>query len=74
MIDILNESVDGANKTKIVYGTNLNFKIAKDYIDFLIDSKLLSEVSWKNSKVYMTTEKGLELLSKFRELTEAVNL
>jgi len=74
IIDILKVSLEGANKTKIVYGANLNFKLAQEYIDFMIEAKLLEQEDHKNSKVYNATEKGIELLTKFKELTEAVNL
>lgn len=74
IIDILKVSLDGANKTKIVYGANLNFKLAQEYIDFMIEANLLKQEDYKNSKVYNATEKGVELLTKFKELTEAVNL
>jgi len=72
--DILKASVDGANKTRIVYSTNLNFKIANEYIKFLIESNLLKEESQSNSKLYRTTEEGLELLKKFDELEQVIKL
>jgi len=74
MVDILSVSAEGANKTKIVYGANLNFKLANEYIGFLIDSDLLSQEKNKNGKIFTTTDKGMDLLNKFRELNDAVQL
>ena len=45
---------DGLNKTEIVYGANLNYKRASCIINWLIEHKLVTEVSGK----YEITEKG----------------
>jgi predicted transcriptional regulator len=45
IVDILTTSIEGVNKTKIVYDANLNFKVAKEYLDFLIEAGLLEEIS-----------------------------
>jgi len=65
MRDILKASIGGANKTKIVYGAKLNFRIAKQYIDFLIEAEMLQQKSHGKNSTYHTTEKGKEILSKF---------
>jgi|Deesub1362A_J573_1020465.scaffolds.fasta_scaffold01556_8 predicted transcriptional regulator len=74
IIDILNVSVDGVNKTKIVYEANLNFKQAKEYIDFLIEAELMEEKTHRNAKIYQTTERGKELLKNFKKIIEEANL
>ncbi len=43
MIDILEVSLNGANKTRIVYSAYLNFKQAKQYIEHLKEAKLIRE-------------------------------
>lgn len=74
IIDILNASMDGANKTKVVYDARLNFKQAEEYINFLIESELLTQKKEGNKKIYQTTEKGKEMVNKFKELTDNADL
>ncbi|MFO7967783.1 MAG: DUF4364 family protein [Archaeoglobaceae archaeon] len=74
IIDILNASMERANKTKIVYDARLNFKQAEEYINFLIEADLLTKEIEGNRKTYKTTEKGKEMVSKFKELTDNADL
>ena len=61
---ILNICKDGANKTKIVYQANLNFRTVLPYIDLLIKNGLLEVKQGKNLS-YETTDKGISLLDNF---------
>lgn len=65
---ILDTCKEPANKTKVVYQINLNFRITNQYLSILIDSGHL-EASKASSVTYKTTPKGIELL----ELMKAVN-
>ncbi len=64
IIDILDVARAGANKTKIVYKTNLNFKLADKYLDLLQKRGLIENKLDK----YITTEKGKILLERAREI------
>ena len=73
IVDIINLTMDGGtNKTRIVYGANLNFKIANKYIDFLLDNGLIREEVKEGKKYYLATEKGVQFLKLFRELSGEV--
>lgn len=73
IVDIIHLTMDGgANKTRIVYGANLNFKIANKYIDFLLDNGLIREEVKEGKKYYFATEKGVQFLKLFRELSGEV--
>jgi predicted transcriptional regulator len=61
---ILNVCKGGANKTKIVYQANLNFRTVLPYIDLLIKNGLLEVKQGKNLS-YETTDKGISLLDGF---------
>lgn len=52
--EILNIAQNGANKTQIVYGANLNFDIANRYLEMLQNKGLIKQ----NGDLYLTTEKG----------------
>jgi len=68
---ILALCLGGANKTKIVYQVNLNFKTANAHLDLLLKKGLL-EATQGNSPIYKTTlkgEKALEILQKAEEIT-----
>ncbi|SDW93345.1 winged helix-turn-helix domain-containing protein [Methanohalophilus portucalensis] len=52
--EILDAAMSGANKTQIVYNANLNFSIAKKYLEMLEKKELIR----KEGDRYVTTEKG----------------
>jgi predicted transcriptional regulator len=52
-----------ANKTKIVYQANLNFKTAGVYLDWLLNHEMVK----KENSTYQITTKGNELLSNMIE-------
>ena len=66
--DILRLAQDGAIKTRIVYGANLNFKIVEGYLSRLMSLGLLENKDGR--RMYRTTEKGLAFISSYEELTK----
>ena len=68
---ILALCLGGANKTKIVYQVNLNFKTASNHLDLLLKKGLL-EATQSKRPIYKTTPKGeraLEILQKAEEIS-----
>ena len=57
----------GANKTQIVYLSNLNFHTVVPYLDLLIRNGLAERVEGENA-MYRTTAKGAEVLQHFQEI------
>ncbi len=55
---ILDICTGGANKTKIVYKANLNFKSVSLYLDMLIKNSLIYVNETNPGIIYKTTEKG----------------
>jgi predicted transcriptional regulator len=68
ILDILDICNSGANKTRIVYQANLNFKMANIYIDILTNEGLLNSEDASNGKVFLTTTRGKELLKDVRQI------
>ena len=64
--EILRVATKGANKTQIVYGTNLNFEVAKKYLEMLQERGLIKQ----DGDLYLTTIKGKE----FQELAKELKL
>ena len=62
--DILRVAEHGVTKTKIVYLTNLNFKIVRGYLSDLMERGLLEF----SDDVYTTTEMGFEFLKRYEDL------
>ncbi len=62
---ILGSCVGGACKTRIVYQTNTNFKLAGLYLDKLIGIGLLQRVNGDQT-IYETTERGREILKDLK--------
>ncbi len=65
IIDVLEVAKIGVNKTDLVYRTNLNFKLANNYLEILQNQGLVEERSDK----YITTDKGKAFLQKANEVT-----
>lgn len=69
-VAILKITVDGANMTKIVYGANINFKMAQKYLEYLLDNDFVTVSSQNGKKTYSTTDKGKDFVKKYGELEE----
>jgi len=65
--DILYAARNGARKTRIVYGANINFKLLNNYLKRLERSGLIA-VDSENNAIIKTTEKGLEYLRQYNSL------
>ena len=66
--DILKIAIQGAKKTQLVYGSNINFKILKLRLAQLIETGLLMQ----NGKYYQTTPKGEVFLYHFKEMRSLI--
>jgi predicted transcriptional regulator len=58
---------DGANKTKVVYASNLNFKNAREYLSLLTRKGLLEVIPGEHI-LYKTTSTGERALERLREI------
>ena len=65
VVDVLEVTKNGVNKTAIVYKTNLNFRLADKYLLLLEKQGLLE----KKSDKYFTSDKGKIFLGKAKDLT-----
>ena len=70
--EILDICKDGANKTRIVYQANLNFRTVDPYIDLLIKNNLL-EVKQEKNVLYETTDKGKKMLDDFKQINSQLS-
>jgi predicted transcriptional regulator len=70
--EILEVCLEGANKTRIVYKVNLNFRTVNSYLDLLIKNALI-EVIAGPKKVYKATEKGRELLNNYERVKDEIS-
>jgi|GEM_PF-505301 len=62
--DILTICVRGANKTKIVYDGNLNFRTTNHYLNELIKSQFINIERGE----YCTTQRGISLLESMNQV------
>lgn len=69
MMNILEESKSGINKTRLVYRTNLNFLVIRKYMDFLIGRGLL-RVEQTQGNLFVTTDKGTEVLTEYNKMRD----
>ena len=62
---ILDVCLNGANKTRIVYQANLNFRTINPYLDLLIEKNLI-KVSQGHMLRYETTPQGIDMLEDIK--------
>ena len=75
LIDILEICAgDGANKTKIVYQSNINFKVADMYLDMLIKEDFIEAIGPESRERYRTTEKGKEIREYIEQVYDSMGL
>ena len=71
--EILDLSKDGAKKTEILYQSNMSFSQLQHYLSFLLEKNIVEENNiisgnGRSVKIYVTTEKGINLLEKINNL------
>jgi len=72
MMDILDEAFRGVNKTKIVYGANLNFNMAERYLPLLLTRGLMVKLDGERGDLYRITERGREVLKNYKQIRDFV--
>jgi predicted transcriptional regulator len=70
--NILENSREGARKTKIMHSVNLSFVQLNDYLTFLLDNGLIRLSSVGKKEVYIATIKGILFAQMYRELTSMI--
>lgn len=67
MKDIVGICKDGSKKTEILYQGNLSYALLEKYLFFLREKNILEKVESKNNgkstRLYKSTEKGLNFLN-----------
>ncbi|HPT19645.1 MAG TPA: winged helix-turn-helix domain-containing protein [Methanothrix sp.] len=69
---ILDICQNGANKTRIVYQANLNFRTVDPYIDLLVKNDLI-EVKEGKTVLYETTDRGMTMLDNFKQINSQLS-
>jgi predicted transcriptional regulator len=67
--EILKIAEEGSLKTQIMYKANLSFAQMNEYLSFLLRMGLLEIQKEARKKIYITTAKGEEYLSKHGEIS-----
>ena len=62
----------GIGITNIMYGANINFKQLKQYMEFLVEKKLLRVSETDSKKRYKTTSRGIELLKDYEKIQKSL--
>ena len=60
------DNPNGANKTKLVYMSNLNFNRLTSFLNFLLEKEFLEKV--KDESKYTLTVKGREFLRQLEKM------
>src|SRR5437016_4499440 len=69
---ILQAAINGATKTRIMYGACLSYAQVKEYLSFMIEKELIRYE--EGSQVYKLTQKGLQLLHVYEDIGDMITL
>jgi len=69
--DILSVVKGGARKTRIMYQANLSYRLLSRYLDFTLESGLVS-ISSESEYYYALTKKGMEFLEQYRKYSQRI--
>jgi len=58
---------EGVGKTHIMYKSNLSNKLVQEYLNFVVEKKLI-DVTMRSKRRFKISERGREYLKKFRGL------
>lgn len=62
----------GATKSRIMYGAYISYAQVKEYLDLLMKKGLLRYQA--GTGLYMLTEKGLQYLKKYDEISDMISV
>jgi len=68
--EILEIAKEGTLKTQIMYRANLSFTQLNGYLSFMLKINLLEKILRNDKEIYKATDKGIEFLQRYREITE----
>ena len=68
---ILDVANGGATKTKIMYNAYLSYNQLKVYLSILIENHVIEYQN--DTKIFRTTEKGLNLLKIYNEMSQLLH-
>ena len=69
---ILQAAINGATKTRIMYGAYLSYAQVKEYLSFLIEKDLIRYE--EGSAVYKLTQKGVQLLRVYVDISDMITV
>ncbi len=71
MAEIVDACRQPIAKTRVLYRTNVTWRMGSDYLSFL-QSRGLLEIHHSRTK-YAATQKGFQFVEKWREITELLS-
>jgi predicted transcriptional regulator len=69
---ILQAAMNGATKTRIMYGAYLSYAQVKEYLSFLIGKDLIRYE--EGSGVYKLTQRGVQLLHVYEDISDMITV
>ena len=68
--EVLEITKEGSLKTQVMYRANLSFTQLNDYLSFMLKINLLEKIVQNDKEIYKATEKGMDFLQRYHEITE----
>jgi predicted transcriptional regulator len=70
--EIVDIAGNGTSKTHIMFKANLSFSQLNEYLEILLQKKLLEKTSVGGKEFYRATKKGLEFMEKQFQLIDLI--
>ena len=69
---ILQAAINGATKTRIMYGAYLSYAQVKEYLSFLMEKDLIRYE--EGSAIYKLTQEGVQLLRVYEDISDMITI
>ena len=69
---ILRATLNGATKTRIMYGAYLSYAQVKEYLSFLLEKNLIAYEEGRG--IYTLTENGMKLLRVYEGISDMISV
>jgi predicted transcriptional regulator len=73
MIDIVNITLEGVTKTKIMYGCNLSYAQTRYYLKRVLECEFVVQNESEGVTIYRATEKGRTLVAHYAILSHLMD-
>lgn len=72
ILKVIKEKNGRIKPTHILYKSNLSYQMMEEYLNELIEKKLIMEKKLNNGKTYLITQNGLDYLNQYGLISDFI--